>query len=113
MEGQSPLFFVGLGIVGIGALLVAIFGILLIIRAFQTSVGWGFAYLFIPAFGPLFFVVKHWDVAKGPFLKALAASVMAGVGMAVISLTGNVQEVPAETPPGNGGTAPVEAPTAP
>jgi len=108
MAEQPPLFFVGMGIAGIGFILVMIFGIILTVRAFQTSVGWGFAYLFLVGIGPLVFVIKHWKAAGGPFLKAIASSAMVGVGFAIMSMTGVALEVPSEEEP-----TPLEAPAVP
>ena len=54
----------------IGALIGFVYGIILLIKAFQTSVWWGLGYLLIP-FVALIFVFVHWDVAKKPFLMSL------------------------------------------
>ena len=47
-------------------------------KAFQQQVLWGLAYLFIP-FAGLVYVIKYWDNAKMPFIRALIASLIACV----------------------------------
>lgn len=56
----------------IGVVIALIFGIQLLIIAFQKSVLWGLGYIFIP-FVSLIFVVMHWDDTKKPFLRGLLA----------------------------------------
>lgn len=57
-------------LVVVGALIALVFGIQLLIVAFQTSLLWGLGYLFVPFVG-LIFVIVNWDVAKKPFLRGL------------------------------------------
>ncbi len=71
--------FAGLISSVIGLLLMIIFSIVLLIRAFQTSILWGLGYLFIPLVG-LFFLFIHWDVAKSPFMKCFLGLVLVVVG---------------------------------
>jgi hypothetical protein len=59
-----------LGLIIIGALITIVFGIQLLITAFQTSILWGLGYIFVP-FVSLIFVIVHWSVAKKPFLRGL------------------------------------------
>lgn len=54
----------------VGAIIGLVYGIILLIKAFQTSLWWGLGYLLIP-FVALIFVFVHWDVAKKPFLMSL------------------------------------------
>lgn len=61
---------VSLVLLGIGLLISVIYGIKLLILAFQKSVLWGLGSLFVPFVG-LIFVIMHWAEAKGPFLKSL------------------------------------------
>lgn len=70
----------GFALLAIGWLIMLVFGIILIVRAFQTSVLWGLGYLFVP-FVSLIFIIMHWNVAKSPFLKMLIGLpfVIAGV----------------------------------
>ncbi|MBX3438203.1 MAG: hypothetical protein KF861_11980, partial [Planctomycetaceae bacterium] len=61
----------------------------MLVLAFQESLGWGLAYIFIP-FAALVFLIQHWDKAKQPFLLSLLAVVvfMAGGMMAGTGLGG-------------------------
>ncbi|WP_350588144.1 hypothetical protein [Psychrobacter sp. 78a-MNA-CIBAN-0178] len=66
-----------MGIVGIALFFIAliiciIYGIKLIIIAFQESTAWGLMYLFVP-FANLYFVFTRWEKTKYPFLKTLIA----------------------------------------
>lgn len=56
----------------IGALISIVFGIQLLITAFQTSILWGLGYMFVP-FVSLIFIIVHWADAKKPFLRGLIA----------------------------------------
>jgi hypothetical protein len=61
-------------------LLVACFShfaavIWLIVVAFKTSLGWGFATLFLPGAG-IVFAILNWQVAKKPFLTSVASVVV-------------------------------------
>lgn len=67
----------------IGALVAFIYGIILLIKAFQTSVLWGLGYLFVP-FVALIFVIVHWDVAKQPFLYSLLGVAIMFIGIALV-----------------------------
>jgi len=62
----------GLILLVIAAIISLVYGIALIIKAFQVSVLWGLGYLFVP-FVALIFIVVHWQTAKEPFLKSLIA----------------------------------------
>jgi len=61
---------VSIGLILIGALISIVFGIQLLITAFQTSILWGLGYIFVP-FVSLIFVIVHWSEAKKPFLRGL------------------------------------------
>jgi len=50
-------------------------GIWLLITAFQESVGWGLACMFLPVVS-LIFVFVHWQEAKRPFLVGLAGNLI-------------------------------------
>jgi len=56
----------------IGSIISLVFGIIILIKAFQTSVLWGLGYIFIP-FVSLIFIIMHWEETKSPFLKSLIA----------------------------------------
>ena len=66
----------------IGGLIGLIYGVFLLIKAFQESMLWGLGSIFIP-FVSLVFVVIHWQDAKGPFLKGLIAVPFYLVGAAL------------------------------
>jgi hypothetical protein len=55
-------------------------GIMILIRAFKVSVGWGLAVLFLP-FAGLLFVINHWNDTKMPFLGGLAGGLMILLGV--------------------------------
>ena len=61
-----------------------IFGIIILIKAFQESVLWGLGSIFIP-FVSLIFVIKFWDRCKKPFLYSLGALVVYLIGMALLA----------------------------
>lgn len=54
----------------IGSLIALVYGIILLVKAFQVSIWWGLAYLLIP-FAALVFIIVHWEIAKKPFLMSL------------------------------------------
>ena len=68
---------------GIATLISIIYGIILLIKAFQVSILWGLGYLFVP-FVSLIFIVVHWEVAKDPFLKSLLAIPFMVVGVILL-----------------------------
>jgi len=57
-----------------------IFGVQLLIIAFNTSILWGLGCLFVP-FVSFIFVVLHWDETKTPFLWSLGGTVGFVVGL--------------------------------
>ena len=66
----------------IAAIIAVIYGVTLIIKAFQVSVWWGLGYMFVP-FVALIFIVMHWQVAKEPFVKSLIAIPLMILGIAL------------------------------
>lgn len=62
--------FLAIGLQIIGYIISLVFGIIIIIKAFQTHVGWGICVLVVP-FASLVFVIKYWDKAGKPFLLSL------------------------------------------
>lgn len=65
---------------GIGGIIMLIFGIILLIKAFQESILWGLGYLFVPFVG-LVFIIKFWDICRKPFLNSLIGVALYVVGM--------------------------------
>ena len=68
----------------IGVIISVIYGIILLIRAFEAGILWGLGYIFIP-FVSLIFVIVHWEEAKSPFLKGLLAIPFLIVGLSLTS----------------------------
>ena len=62
----------GLILLALGGLIALITGVMILIKAFQTSVLWGLGSIFIPLVS-LVFVIKHWEQTKKPFLIGLIA----------------------------------------
>lgn len=73
----------GMVLIGIGAVIALVYGIILLVKAFQTSVWWGLGYIFVP-FVSLIFVITHWQVAKKPFLMSLISIPFIGLGMVLM-----------------------------
>jgi len=71
---------IGLVLSVIGGIAVLVFGVILLVKAFQTSVLWGLGYIFVP-FVSLIFVIMHWQETKKPFLYLLAGSAIMVVGL--------------------------------
>lgn len=66
---------------GVGSILLIVGGIWLLVMAFQTSIGWGLASLFIP-FVILFFAAKFWPATSRPtyiWLGGFALSVIGNI----------------------------------
>ena len=78
----------GIILMGIGGLIGLVYGIILLIKAFQTSILWGLGYLFIP-FCSLVFIIMHWEDTKKPFLMGLISIpfYIAGMILAGMSAT--------------------------
>ena len=66
----------------VGFLVMGITGIVLLTKAFQTSIMWGLGYIFVP-FVSLIFVFMYWNDTKKPFLYMLGGLVVFIVGMAL------------------------------
>ncbi len=64
---------------GIGML---IFGIMILIHAFKTSIGWGLASLLIP-FVIFVYVAKNWEACKTNFLRWAGSAVVWAIGTAI------------------------------
>jgi hypothetical protein len=83
---------IGFILMAVGAIAMMVFGIIILIKAFQESIWWGLGYIFVP-FVSLVFVIMHWDVCKSPFLRCMMALVvyLIGVAFAWPSLMANAQ----------------------
>ena len=71
---------IGLVLLIVGVIVMGITGIVLLVKAFQTSILWGLGYIFVP-FVSLIFVVMYWNDTKKPFLYMLG-----GLGVFVIGI---------------------------
>lgn len=76
-----------------GVLVGLVYGIILLVKAFKTSIWWGLAYLFIP-FAALVFVIVHWQVAKKPFLMSLISIPLILIGLLLSPETMTGQDLP-------------------
>ncbi len=61
----------GFALLAIGVIIGLIYGIILLVKAFQTSVWWGLGYLLLSFPVGLIFIIKYWDETKKPFLMSL------------------------------------------
>ena len=71
---------VGITLISVGLMISFVYGIILLVKAFQTSIWWGLGYLLVPLVA-LVFIVVHWEVAKQPFLTSLTAIPFIAVGL--------------------------------
>ena len=70
----------GLFLIIVGFAVNAVCGIVVLVQAFKTSVGWGLAVMFLP-FAALFFVLNHWEETKKPFLGGLGGTALMVLGI--------------------------------
>ena len=75
---------IGLVLFVIGLIISFIYGIKLIIIAFQESVLWGLLYLFLP-FANLYFIITRWAECSSAFLRSLIAVAFMIVGALMAS----------------------------
>ena len=73
----------GIILIIVGSIIALFYGIILLIRAFQTHILWGLGSLFVP-FVSLIFVIMNWDVAKKPFLMGLISIPFYLAGLAML-----------------------------
>ena len=57
-----------------------VFGIQILIKAFQESIWWGLGYILVPFVG-LIYIIMFWDDTKKPFLYSLACVPVLVIGM--------------------------------
>lgn len=69
-----------MALVAVGGIVMLVGGIWILVKAFQESIVWGLASLFIPIVA-LVFVVTHWQDAGKPFLIYLAGLAVYMVGV--------------------------------
>lgn len=81
-------------LVGIGAIISLYYAVVLLVKAFQTSIWWGLGYLLVP-FVPFAFIAIHWESAKRPFWRSFWALpfLLAGVGLMGSSMAGNASRL--------------------
>lgn len=65
-----------------GFLVNAVCGVMIIVKAFRVSTGWGLAVMFLP-FASLVFIINHWSDTKNAFLGGLAGMVLVVMGVIV------------------------------
>ena len=70
---------IGWILMAVGGIMALIYSIIVLIKAFQTSIWWGIGSLLIGLVG-LIFVIMHWDRAGKPFLMSLAGMALVFVG---------------------------------
>lgn len=78
--------FLGLLLILAGGIIATVYGVIIMIRAFQTSIVWGLAYIFIP-FASLVYIVVYWQEVKKPFLYSLLGLPLMGLGIALAGVT--------------------------
>ncbi len=71
-----------MALMAVGAIGSLVFGIMILIKAFQTSILWGLGSLLVP-FVILVFVAMHWGLTKKPFLYLVGCWVLMLIGGAL------------------------------
>ena len=75
----------------VGFLVQAVFSVIILVKAFRVSVGWGLATLFIP-FAGLVFVINNWQDTKKAFLGGVGGGVLMVLGTFSIATSPAMQE---------------------
>lgn len=70
----------GIFLIMVGFAINAVSGVVILVKAFRLSVGWGLAVMFIP-FAGLYFVLNHWNDTKTPFLAGIGGGVLMMLGI--------------------------------
>ncbi len=80
-------------LIAVGAIIMAIFSIIIYIKAFKESIWWGLGSLFVP-FVSLVFVIMNWQMCKKPFLIMIGGALIlgAGTGLLMPSIIANAQQ---------------------
>jgi hypothetical protein len=73
----------GFYLLAAGAVLAVVGSVWLLIRAFQTTFGWGLAVLFLPVIGPILFLIQHGKKAKAPIALILLGAVLSVLPVAL------------------------------
>ncbi len=66
-----------------GGIISLIGGLWLLIAAFQQSILWGLAVLFVPL-AEFIFIIMHWDRAAWPFIVSLAGFAMSVIAVVIV-----------------------------
>lgn len=90
---------IGMILMLVGWIVALVGGIMILIKAFQTSIWWGLGSLFIP-FVILVFVALNWEESKQGFLIWLAGVVVAIVGSVIAAMFGAAAGSDMSTPMG-------------
>lgn len=75
---------VGFSLLALGGIAALITGIMILVEAFKESILWGLGSLLVP-FVILIFVATHWNETGKLFLYNIGASVVIGVGSAIVA----------------------------
>ncbi len=77
-----------------GFLVNAVFGVVIIVKAFRVSVGWGLAVVFLP-FAGLIFVINNWSETKTAFLGGIGGMVLVVLGVIIAPSADSIDDEPA------------------
>jgi len=86
----------GYVLMGIGAIVALVGGIMFLIAAFRASIWWGLGSMFVP-FVNLIFLITHWATARRPFFIQLGGVVLMFVGVALAGAGGGLSRTTAPT----------------
>ncbi len=75
----------------IGFVVNLVCGVIIIVKAFRVSAGWGLAVIFLP-FAALFFVINHWADTKKVFLVSVGGGALAFMGAISIANSPALQD---------------------
>jgi hypothetical protein len=81
----------GVFLVFVGFVVQLVFSVVILIKAFRVSIGWGLATLFIP-FAGLFFVINNWADTKKAFLGTVAGGVLMVFGVISVASSPELQD---------------------